>query len=366
LLTGKRPFGGQSELEIFDNIQKREPVRPGKLRPGLDSNLETIVLTCLNKDPARRYPSVKTLADDLKKWRVGEPIWARPESRIRKIWRFFVRNRVAFLVVAMFGLGVGVPVALYLSKPEAQVKPNDPDQPLKAIQKKLAKGETVTLIGEKGPPEWFRWPINQGGLPKPLDGTFTVSALELALVELVQNPQGPYRLFAEVQHCEDTGGDVGISFGWSRHVGQGGTYQCFCTLRFNDFGPVKYDPPTKKFYCGAELTVWRRAGPSNRIYRPLPWSAFYDRPVRKPGKPLPWREVGIEVKPETVRVRWGTKWSDPIPHADLVKNFKELKKSKGVDDAPWLNPQFLPTEAVGLYVNRTEASFRRVVIEPIP
>jgi len=75
-LTGRRPFDGQTPLEILRKIQD-EPT-PRLLTPGLSRDLEIICLKCLEKEPARRYASAAALADDLTHWLRGEPIVARP------------------------------------------------------------------------------------------------------------------------------------------------------------------------------------------------------------------------------------------------------------------------------------------------
>jgi serine/threonine-protein kinase len=45
--------------------QTEEPVPPGRLRPRLPRDLETVTLRCLEKRPAAPLPSARALADDL-------------------------------------------------------------------------------------------------------------------------------------------------------------------------------------------------------------------------------------------------------------------------------------------------------------
>ena len=78
LLTGRPPFQGDSVLETIEKVKTCEPEPPSSINPRIDRDLQTICLKCLQKDPQRRYETAQELADDLNRWRRGEPISARP------------------------------------------------------------------------------------------------------------------------------------------------------------------------------------------------------------------------------------------------------------------------------------------------
>jgi eukaryotic-like serine/threonine-protein kinase len=92
LLVGRPPFRADTPMETILQVLKDEPVPPSKLQPKLPRDLETICLTCLEKDPARRYTSALALAEDLGRFQRGEPILARPSSTIQRGWKWANRH----------------------------------------------------------------------------------------------------------------------------------------------------------------------------------------------------------------------------------------------------------------------------------
>lgn len=91
-LTGRPPFHGDSVMETLQRVRERDPDRPSGVNPRIDRDLETIVLRCLEKDPARRYGSAEAMADDLDRWLAGEPVRARPVGDLARALKWAKRR----------------------------------------------------------------------------------------------------------------------------------------------------------------------------------------------------------------------------------------------------------------------------------
>ena len=65
LLTGELPFRG-SRLMMLDQVIREEPRRPRKTNDRIPRDLETICLKCLQKEPGKRFATVRDLAEDLR------------------------------------------------------------------------------------------------------------------------------------------------------------------------------------------------------------------------------------------------------------------------------------------------------------
>ncbi|HTK53252.1 MAG TPA: protein kinase [Gemmatimonadaceae bacterium] len=147
LLTGRSPYrvSSRSPQEIAAAVVTTEPDRPStvvthpsdrvKVRRTLPTtgshasadtgarhlsrrlrgDLDTIVLTALRKDPDRRYASVASMADDIRRHLEARPITARADHTAYRVAKFLRRQRAA-LVTAAVALVAVVSSAVLLAR----------------------------------------------------------------------------------------------------------------------------------------------------------------------------------------------------------------------------------------------------------
>ncbi|MBI3417970.1 MAG: DUF1513 domain-containing protein [Verrucomicrobia bacterium] len=124
LITGQPPFHSATPLETVRLVLEQEPRAPRELNPSVDRDLETICLKCLRKEPAQRFASAEALAEDLDRWRAGEPIQARPAGHLERIWRWSRRKPLvatlgAVVLVLLGAAAIGSSLAVIRIKQES-------------------------------------------------------------------------------------------------------------------------------------------------------------------------------------------------------------------------------------------------------
>jgi len=112
LLTGQPPFHSESTVALIRQVIESEPVDPQRLRRDIPRDLAAICMKCLEKEPARRYPTATELRDDLKRFLAHLPVRARPLSQAVRMARWWRRRPaqaglVIVSTVALVVLSVG-------------------------------------------------------------------------------------------------------------------------------------------------------------------------------------------------------------------------------------------------------------------
>jgi len=128
-LTGHPPYSALGGLvELIRRICEEEPPPLRHHQPSLPRDLQTIVSTCMEKDPARRYDSARALAEDLDRFLEGEPIHARPAGFWDRFGKRIRRNRLltavivlgSALVVGLSALGITLALRAQVQAQSAQ------------------------------------------------------------------------------------------------------------------------------------------------------------------------------------------------------------------------------------------------------
>jgi serine/threonine-protein kinase len=74
LLTGRPPFTGTELNHVLDAHLNKEPAPPRTRNPEVPAEVEEIVLKCLQKAPAKRFPSALRLEAALAKLKLSVPV----------------------------------------------------------------------------------------------------------------------------------------------------------------------------------------------------------------------------------------------------------------------------------------------------
>ena len=370
-LTGHPPFAGGTKFQTLALVCSAKPVPPSRHRLEIPSWLEALCLKCLEKSPARRYPTAQALADDLGRWLHDERPRGIP-TRLAKFGRGARRHMAAVLTgAAMCSAGTAFYLIVYA-----------PERAAQRIEGALARGRTVTLIGMKGEPRWSRWRAgsskSQAGLGDDL--TFAVTSWTLGLLELVPDPRSRrYRFAAQVRHEQsDRMGEVGLYFAHTASPGNPAEIQFFNQLAFNAVRgnadhlaqlPAADRPPghpsdnavqmIPHIHVDANFPLkfdWRLAGVAGPFFKPSG-----ENNAR-------WHDLEVTVTPESVLARWdGQPFT--ISTAQIQQNVDiNLLQNPPRPESPLsreFSSEFKPRGGLGLYIWRGSASFRAVTITPL-
>src|SRR6267143_6934199 len=78
MATARRAYPEEQTSRLIDAILNQPPVPPRTLNSRISTELETIILKCLDKDPDRRYQSATELLVDLRRLEPASSRYAPP------------------------------------------------------------------------------------------------------------------------------------------------------------------------------------------------------------------------------------------------------------------------------------------------
>lgn len=115
LLTGAPAFRGSDLGELIAAVRTQDPLAPRLLNPQVSRDIETICLKCLEKQPAARYADATEVREELLRCLNGEPILARPSTKLERSAKWVRRHPLQTAVWTLSGLAVLVAIGLGIS-----------------------------------------------------------------------------------------------------------------------------------------------------------------------------------------------------------------------------------------------------------
>ncbi|MFO0880337.1 MAG: serine/threonine-protein kinase [Gemmataceae bacterium] len=379
-LTGRPPLNGSNRLATLDLVKRRHPTRPSRWRPEVSPDLDAVCLRCLSKQPRDRYPSASELADDLDRWLKGEPTRARPAN----FWSWcprWMRDRSE--PAAMLA---GVPL-LFLAMSVFSAPESQQDQAEREVVQALRKPGPVLLTRDGQKPRWSRMVKGDGTVSLNKDGSLEVESWSLCLIELAPNPQRDrFRFKARLRHDDTRLGWIGLYVGRKYYQTWKLPGQFWEMVWLNDRDDLAQMVNQQlKIIQGRMPNV--QVGPLMPAGNPVMTHAVYDNSqgqrrggISKYGlfadvrlkagpDPRPWRQLQIEVRPESLSAHLDGQRVGSMSALEINTKAQELWSSMqvNVDELSRLpcGGEHNPRGGIGLVIYSSRAAFRDVVVESL-
>ncbi len=205
LLTGALPIDvrGQPLATAVRAVCEQTPQPPRRFAPRLPADVQTIILTAIEKDRARRYASAAELRDDVQRYLRGLPIAARPPTLAYRTARFLARH--ALPVSLLSALAVSLLTFATVSTLQAWRLAAERDRVQAESRKVAAINNVLESLLESADP----WALGGRDVTvlQVLDGAARQIELELAdsplIAAAVRNTLGnTYRAFSAFEAAE--------------------------------------------------------------------------------------------------------------------------------------------------------------------
>jgi serine/threonine protein kinase len=147
LITGTRPFHAATLAELLPKVSNGDFLPPRVTRSDVPRDLEAICLRCMARNPATRYPTAATLADDLSRFLAGDLVLARMPDRSERFFRWMRRNPAPAAISAISVLAIFVVFAVIATANRQLFKLNSQLESMNA-QLQTALSTTRTTLYE--------------------------------------------------------------------------------------------------------------------------------------------------------------------------------------------------------------------------
>lgn len=135
LISGRLPFDQLTPLELCKAICDLNPSPPALQHSDIPKSLQDICLKCLNKHPARRYPSSKALAEALRNWNrpaprplPSPPLPADKVSQTQQEWKDYLKLPKRLVSYGNIALELIPPGAFKQGSPDNEGQPTERPQ----------------------------------------------------------------------------------------------------------------------------------------------------------------------------------------------------------------------------------------------
>lgn len=126
LATGTFPYSTMGAIaDVLTTITESDPKSPRAHNGRVDDELETIILTCLQKEPERRYENSGGVAKDIRRYLAGEPIEAKRSSAwyiLRKTVRRHRTIAISAVLIATISVVYASMVTVYYRRARHQAE----------------------------------------------------------------------------------------------------------------------------------------------------------------------------------------------------------------------------------------------------
>ncbi|GAB5406817.1 MAG: hypothetical protein Aurels2KO_50480 [Aureliella sp.] len=141
-------FEGQDRVKLLREVRDEDPPPVGSLNSSIPKPIQTIVRKAISKQPADRYSTAQAFAEDLERFKAGEPIRATPPSVLQQTTSWarkrpkLVSSVAAALVVGVFSLSAAS-LLLWQEQENTKQALSDTEAARKDAESKAEESEAV-------------------------------------------------------------------------------------------------------------------------------------------------------------------------------------------------------------------------------